>query len=97
MMYLILSEMDYSKLPVDTAERWKILMPFGEMIKKDMDSGELLMYGSSPSGRRGFMVSKQSPKEIYAKLSLSAPYVKTEVLPMLSLDEVMEVAKEMQK
>jgi len=95
-MYLILSEMDYSALPTDPAERGKLMASFMEIVKKDLDSGALIMYGQSPGGYRGFVLSKQDPKEIYAKTSMFIPHVKFEVLPMLSIDETMDVMKEMQ-
>ena len=97
MMYLVLGETDYSKLPTDHAERGKIMAPFMETVKKDLDSGALMAWGMSPGGSRGFVLSKQDPKELYARASMFTPYVKFEVMPMLSFDEVMDVMKEMQK
>ena len=46
---------------------------------------------------RGFMVSKQDPKEMYAKFSMATPLWKFDVTPMLSIDEIIEAAKAMQK
>ena len=96
-MYLLLSEMNYSALPTDPKERGKVTEPFMEIVKKDLDSGAIIMWGMSPGGHRGFVVSKQDPKELLAKASTFIPYVKFEVLPMLSFGEVMDVMKEMQQ
>ena len=43
------------------------------------------------------MVSKQDPKEMYAKFSMATPLWKFDVTPMLSIDEIIEAAKAMQK
>jgi hypothetical protein len=95
-MYLILMEYNLSLLPKDIEERMKIFGPFMEMGKKDIESGELTMIGMSPDGRNGFVISNQDPKTIYTKTQMMVPYVKSEVKPMLSLDEAMDVMKEMQ-
>lgn len=95
MMYMILSEMNDTLLPTDPAERGKLMMPIMEMVKKDLESGILLMYGVSPGGNRGLLVTKSDPKEIYAKCSVAIPYVKFEVVPLLEIDEVFEVMKQM--
>ena len=97
MVYLVLGERNDSVLPTDREEQMKIMMPIMENVKKDIDSGELLMWGVSPGGSRGFVVSKQDEKTIHANLSMVAPYWKFEVTPMLSIDEVIEAAKAMQK
>ena len=96
MMYLLLSEMNYSALPADPTERAKITAPFLEIVKKDLDRGELMMWGMSPGGQRGFALTKQDPKELFGRASTFIPYVKFKVLPMLSLDEVIDVMKSMQ-
>ena len=96
MMYLLLSEIDYSAMPTDPAERGKLMASFMEIVKKDLDSGALMTWGMSPGGYRGFVLTKQDPKDLYAKTSMFIPHVKQEVLPMLSYDEVMDVMKEMQ-
>ena len=96
MMYLILLETDQSLLPKDPKERMKIMAPILEMGKKDLDSGELKMVGMSPDGRNGFVISTQDVKTIYNRAQIQAPYTKIKVMPMLSLDEVMDVMKEMQ-
>jgi hypothetical protein len=96
MMYLILLEYNLSLLPKDLEERIKILGPFMEMGKKDVESGELAMVGLSPDGRHGFAISNQDPKTIYTKTQTMVPYVRSEAKPMLSLDEAMDVLKQMQ-
>ena len=96
MTYLILMEYNLSLLPKDLKERMKIFGPFMEMGKKDLESGELAMLGMSPDGHQGFVISNQDPKTIYTKTQMMVPYVRSEVKPMLSLDEAMDVMKKIQ-
>ena len=96
MMYLIIAEMNLSLLPKDPEEKMKILAPSIEMTKKDLDSGELKMFGQSPDGQIAFAVSVQDPKTIYTKALILAPYAKIKVKPMLSMDELVDAMKKMQ-
>ena len=98
MMYLILLETDHSLLPKDTNEKMKIIASQMELGKKDLDSGELKMAGMSPDGQNGFVISTQDVKAIYTRAQMLGPYMKLKkVMPMLSIDEVVDVMKEMQK
>ncbi len=96
MMYLILAEMDYSFFPKDPEEQMKIMARNMEMVKKDLDSGELSMFGMSPDGRTGFLISNQDAKTIYTKTQIIGPAMKFKIKPMLSFDELTDVMKEMQ-
>ena len=95
MMYLILIESDPSSLPQDLSEKKKIMASNIENIKKDLDNGELKMVGISPGLGSGFFVSEQDPKVILGKRIMSTANVKKfKVKPMLSLEEVEAVIKE---
>ena len=94
-MYLVLIEMDPSAIPKDPKERMNIMAPFIEMTKKDLDSGELKMWGVSPDAHTGFAVSNQDLKTLYTKAQTVAPYAKFNVMPMLSLDEAVDAMKAM--
>ena len=74
----------------------KFITPLMEMTKKDLNSGELKMFGMSPDGHSAFVVSNQDVKTIYTKAQILAPYVKIKVKPMLSMDELVDAMKEMQ-
>jgi hypothetical protein len=96
MMHLILMEVDQSLFPKDPEEKIKMMASFMEIGKKDLESGELKMLGMSPDGQHGFVISNQDIKTIYTKAQILAPYTKCKVMPMLSIDEVMDVMKGMQ-
>jgi len=91
MMYLILGESDPS-IARDPEERKKT----AERFKKDLDSGEIKMFGVSPDGRNSFVVTTQDEKWILTRARMAAPAMKMKVMPMLSFDEYMDVMKELQ-
>jgi len=96
MMYLNLWEADMSAFPSDPEERMKLLMSMGEQVKSELDSGKTKMWGVSVGGGKGFSIHEVDPKEILAASTRRMPYVKFKVKPMLTIDEAMDVMKEMQ-
>ena len=95
MKKLTLWEINSSLMPTDPGERMKLIRTMLEMVKKDVDSGEI-EWGASPSGKRGYVVSEQDEKEIYAKAMIFSPYATFEVLPIISVDEAIEAVKGIQ-
>lgn len=96
MMYLALWEVDPSLFAKDAEEGKKNATLVMETVKKDLDSGELKMFGQSPEGRNGFLVSTADEKTLLTKAMMAGPAWKFKIMPMLSYDEVMDVMKEMQ-
>ena len=66
-------ELDYPK------EKMKIMARNMEMVKKDLDSGELSMFGMRTDGRTGFLISNQDVKTIYTKTQILCPVLKFNV------------------
>ena len=97
MMYLISWEADISQFPSDPEERVKLIISMAERVKKDVESGDTKMWGISAGGGHGFSVTENNPKEIYAVLSTYTPYIQFDVQPMLSVDEMIDVMKGLQK
>jgi hypothetical protein len=97
MIYLILWEPNSAFIPADPQERMKFLMSFAEMTKKDLDSGDVKMWGVTPGGGQGFSIAEGDGKELMGGMMKYTPYYKFDVQPMLSLDEVIDVMKGMQK
>ena len=93
---LILWEANDSLMPIDREERRKLIMSMLEGVKKSVDSGEMKMWGISSGGGNGFSISERSSKEIFALAMKYAPYIKFQIKPMLSVDEMIDIMKEMQ-
>jgi hypothetical protein len=86
-----------SAFPSDPEERMKLMMSLGEDVKKSLASGETKMWGMSVGGGKGFSISEGDPKDIFTRAARLMPLVKFKVKPMLTIDEVMDVMKEMQQ
>jgi len=96
MTTLILWEANDSSMPIDREERRKLIMSMLESVKKSLDSGDTKMWGISAGGGNGYSITDRSAKEVFANTMKYAPYIKFQVKPMLSADEMIDVMKEMQ-
>jgi hypothetical protein len=96
MMKLITWEMDRSHAPADPVERMKHTLAMCEMVKKNLGSGILKMWGINPGSNTGFGVSDGDEKAIFAMVAQYIPHVKFKVESMLSIDEVIATLKAMQ-
>jgi hypothetical protein len=97
MIYLILWEATNALMQADPQERMKLIMSHIEMTKKDLDSGEVKMWGISPGGGHGYSIAEGDAKELMPGMMKYTPYYKFEVKPMLSIDEVVDAMKSMQQ
>lgn len=97
MMTLILWEANDSLFPLDPEERRKLVMSMAENVKKDVESGATKLWGISAGGGRGFSITEDEPREIYARTAGYFSYIKFELRPMLSIDEMIETLKSMQQ
>ena len=83
-------------LPKDPKERTKLILSMAEQVKKQVDSGFTKMWGISAGGGHGFAISEKDPKELYGSMITAIPFIKFDVKPMLTIDEMIEVMKGMQ-
>ena len=97
MISLILWEADNTLFPVDPEERMKLIMSMADGVKKNLASETFKMWGISAGGGQGFTVSEKEPKEIYAATVPYFPYIKFEITPMLTIDEMIDTMKSMQQ
>jgi hypothetical protein len=95
-MHLVLWERDQSAWPSDIEERMKLINMHMEMTRKDLE-GDVKIWGVSPGGGKGFAITEGEGKEKIAGVIKYTPYYKFEIMPMLSIDEMTEVMKSMQK
>ena len=91
--YLVLWEVDPSRVPVDAKERggaWSLLMA---MIKQDREAGKLKDYGAFVGEINGFGVYEGTEVEVASRLVKYSPYVTFEVHSLLSESQTNEVIK----
>jgi len=91
--YLILWEIDPSRMPVDAKERGQMWMMMLEMIKQDLEAGIHTDWGSYVGETRGYTISEGEHVEIAKLMQRFAPYVTFQVREIASVEDNMEVAK----
>ena len=95
--YLILWEIDPSRLPVSRKERaggWKALMNF---IKEDMKSGKTLDWGAFVGEINGFSIMEGDDVEIGILLQRYSPFVNFKLHAIAGIEDVEKVIEGMQK
>ena len=91
--YLVLWEIDTTKIPVSPKERgagWSILM---EMVKQDMKKGLTKDWGAFVGELRGYAINEGSELEIMNALQQYSPFVHFKVHPIASVSQVEEMIK----
>jgi hypothetical protein len=93
--YLLLWSLNQNLIPVDPKERasgWAMLM---EMAKQDLNKGIAKDWGSFPGENRGYSIVEGSVLDVMKMAQQYAPYVKFEVHPVASVNEIGELLKHM--
>src|SRR4030042_2115422 len=95
--YLLLWEIDTTKVPVSPKERgagWNALM---EMVKQDIKKGMTKDWGAFVGEINGYSVAEGAEVEIGNMLQQFAPFVRFKVHPIASVSQVEEVIKALTK
>ena len=93
--YLLLWDLDMSRIPVSPQERaagWSMLTA---MVKEDMKKGALKDWGSFVGEMRGYVVAEGTEVEIGGFIQRYVPYVSFKTHPVASVSQVEEVTKNM--
>jgi len=91
--YLVLWEVDQSRVPVDAKERgtaWSLLMA---MVKEDMKAGKLKEWGAFVGEINGYSVYEGTEVEVSSMLAQYDPYVIFKVHPVGTVAQVDEVVR----
>jgi hypothetical protein len=95
--YLLLWEVDTTRLPVNPKERgagWNALM---QVVKQDMKKGITKDWGSFVGELRGYSIGEGSELELMNSLQQYSPFVHFKVHPIASVSQVEEMIKAMTK
>lgn len=95
--YLNIWEMDTSKMPTDPNERMMLIKKMSDMTKQWLKERPGSQWGMSLDGSHGFALSSGTGTwQDIAKSTMSfAPYVKSKVFQVISIEESDEVLKSM--
>ena len=91
--YLILWEVDQSKVPIAPQERgagWSALM---SMVKQDMEKGLVKDWGAFVGELRGYDVFEGTELELMNTLQQFVPFVTFRAYPVASVSQVEEMIK----
>lgn len=93
--FINLWEADSSKMPTDPSERAALLGKQIEMTKKMLNEGQLNDWGIFAGGGAGYGIGEGTGADILKRTMQFAPYIKSKVHLVLSIDEVAEIMKSM--
>ncbi len=91
--YLVLWEVDPTKVPTDPKERGSAWLAMAEMVKEDMKRGFTKDWGIFPGELCGYSVEEGTELEMMTGTVRYAPYIKFKVHPVASLSDAEEAIK----
>ena len=93
--YLVLWEVDHSKIPIDPNERgqgWSLLMA---MVRQDLESKVTKDWGAFLGESQGYSIFEGSEMEVMNALQQYVPFCIFEVHPIATESQVNEMIKAM--
>ena len=91
--YLLLWELNDSLAPVDAKERGTMWLAMTDIIKQDLAEGKDSDWGCFVGEARGYAITEQDDVAVMKDLQRFYPYVTFNALPVVSIDEIAEVAR----
>ena len=91
--YLLLWEIDSSRIPVDAKERgaaWSLML---EMVKGDLKSGTEKDWGAFVGETNGYSIMEGNEVEVASLCMQYVPYVQFKVHPIATVAQVGEIIK----
>ena len=91
--YLVLWEVDQSRVPIDAKERggaWSLLMA---MVRQDREAGMIKDWGTFVGEINGFAVYEGTEVRVGSALIKYVPYVSFKVHPLASESQTDEIVK----
>lgn len=95
--YLVLWEVDKTRMPVDPKERgsgWKTLM---DMVKKDLKEGSMKDWGKFVGEANGYTIFEGTELEVDIHIQQWVPFVHFRVYPIASVTQTDQMIEAMMK
>jgi hypothetical protein len=95
--YLVIWEMDRSKIPADPKEHMMLMKNLSDMTKKWLKDNPGSQWGMSLDAGRGYALhtSAETWQDMSKHLLSFGPYIKGDFMQVLSIEEADEVLKSM--
>ena len=95
--YLVLWEIDWTKVPVDAKEKNTLALTLAELVKADMKKGYMKDWGMFPGELKGYAIAEGTEVAVTTEFMRSVPYAKHEVRVVASVAQVEEAIKALMK
>ena len=89
--YLLLWEVDWTKIPMDPKERGAGFNMLLEMVKQDIKKGKTKDWGSFVGEHSGYSVVEGTEEEVMNQLQKFIPFIYFKVHPIASVTQVEEM------
>jgi len=93
--YLLIWELDQTRMPLDLKERGNGFNMLTNMVREDMKAGKTKDWGVFVGEYAGYSITEDTEVELMSRLQRYAPYVHFKVHPIGSLAQVDEMIKTM--
>jgi hypothetical protein len=84
---------DNSRLPASPQENAALRVKMLEMVKAELSAGKFTDWGQYGNGMAGYCIGEGSEEDIYAIMFKWMPVVQFKVLPVLSVDQSINIMK----
>ncbi len=93
--FLVLWEVDRTKLPEKPKEQISLYTKLMDMLKEDLESRHKTDWGQFVHVNEGYSIDEGTEQEIWLLLMKYTPYLKFKVYPVLSYEQVIENMKKL--
>ncbi len=95
--YLMLWEIDQSKVPLNREERAEAWKPMVDMVREGMKEGRIKDWGTFVGEMNGYSIAEGTEAEIGAFNQQWVPFVNFKCFPVSSVDDVEKVIEILSK
>jgi len=95
--YLLLWEIDPTKVPANPKERAALWGPMIQMVKQQIKNGTTKDWGVFAGGLKGFSVSEGDEMMLANNVQRYLPYVTFTAYPLISIEQMEEVIENLKK
>lgn len=95
--YLLQWRLNSSLIPADVQERASVWGKFMEMTKQDINKGLLKDWGGFCGESQGYCILEGSKLDLMKVTQKYVPFVEFEVHPVVSIDDLGELLRSMQR
>jgi len=95
--YLMLWELDQTKVPADPKERAAMWAPMVQGIKQRIAAGTTKDWGCFAGGMKGFTIHEGDEMTVSNAVQSFIPYVKFDVRQLISIDQLGELVENLKK